>query len=882
MTAAKFTTPTKMPGGIARLIQVCEDLRTRNTDGYISGQGTLLASIKGGGHVGKATTCSPFTGTAIGLAFDPKYPRDDLNGDPYVPMYNGGADPLPFADFYAQHNNKNDPVGSLVSYGLGTKIDPKKMRRGDQLAIDWWHGSGHSVFVWDVHLDKNGNVDCFQIIGSHGPSPGYGLHVYWAFGKHWLTGKISNGKPGTGTLGKANGSIFVDDEDMVREAVWFGIKGVKPGSIDTSTFRVKPKYIVYAETKSVFGISIGELSVGRFNYDGDPPAPYCMPDGVASALPTGGPPGHVDVQSTVVKSGMTQATADGASPAASAPAASSAPASGGGAAPSGPATPPPPKPNVDPTPAAQNPGKPLNWQKDVEAALGEFHKFGWIAADPGDSTDLNDAKSQKAIKELQGALKLQVDGIVGPKTRAAIAKELPAAIQTSFAQLFLVTLHNAGKLKCDPGTPDGVLTDASRDAIKEFQKANGLDPSGLPQADTLARLGAAATAHEEAPAQGKNPMITGVYFVGNSAAPGANVKLRVLTSDVKAGQTLQIFLKDNRGQAAEVAAGVVQIGNVAQSEAAVPLPASFTEGAVVSARVEGTADGGQKLAFQTVAPLYVRTSLAAPASGDLETFFKFQGTIGESNAAKDHTYIAYRVPGKPQAWFMMGRLMIDVDGAPNCYDPKDANVNTNYLKVDLANWKGSLDWTKNGGHPGNWFGVVTDNQQNTGTPIIQGPNDPFPGFYVASTSLVDKTKKASDPKRYVDARFIPYLAFPGQVWRQSGPRYTAVTPGHSGNLGDFLTVINPKADDAHRYAHAVFADMGGGDDPHFGEGSPALGQKINASGVVNADLLYILYPGSGAGQGVIPTADQVHDKGEALFQAWGGLDEAMRVMKLMK
>ena len=46
---------------------------------------------------GKATTCSPFTGTAIALAFDPKYPRDDLNGDAYEPLYNGGLPSTAFS-----------------------------------------------------------------------------------------------------------------------------------------------------------------------------------------------------------------------------------------------------------------------------------------------------------------------------------------------------------------------------------------------------------------------------------------------------------------------------------------------------------------------------------------------------------------------------------------------------------------------------------------------------------------------------------------------------------------------------------------------------------------------------------------------------------------
>src|SRR5262249_23922883 len=159
--------------------------------------------------------------------------------------------------------------------------------------------------------------------------------------------------------------------------------------------------------------------------------------------------------------------------------------------------------------------------------------------------------------------------------------------------------------------------------------------------------------------------------------------------------------------------------------------------------------------------------------------------------------------------------------------------------------------------PANWFGVVTDNGKSTGNPVIQGKNDPFPGLYVSSTSLVDQTKQRGDPRRYVDARQIPYVAFNYQVYAESGGRFTRVGKGPTGRLGDILTVVNPKADDAHKYIHAIFADVGGSKSPHFGEGSPAMGLRIKAYGRVNADILYICYPHSGADQGTIPSFDEI-------------------------
>src|ERR1700739_2474595 len=61
-------------------------------------------------------------------------------------------------------------------------------------------------------------------------------------------------------------------------------------------------------------------------------------------------------------------------------------------------------------------------------------------------------------------------------------------------------------------------------------------------------------------------------------------------------------------------------------------------------------------------------------------------------------------------------------GGPPCYAPASFSGRT-------------LDILANAGHPGNWFGVVTDTGTKTGTPIIQGPTDPCPGAFVSATSL---------------------------------------------------------------------------------------------------------------------------------------------------
>jgi Fungal chitosanase of glycosyl hydrolase group 75 len=68
-----------------------------------------------------------------------------------------------------------------------------------------------------------------------------------------------------------------------------------------------------------------------------------------------------------------------------------------------------------------------------------------------------------------------------------------------------------------------------------------------------------------------------------------------------------------------------------------------------------------------------------------------------------------------------GKLGIDADGSPHAYHPNGSPP--------------GLDYLANAGKPGNWYGIVTDNQKASGNPVVQGSSDPAPGFYISSTAL---------------------------------------------------------------------------------------------------------------------------------------------------
>lgn len=101
-------------------------------------------------------------------------------------------------------------------------------------------------------------------------------------------------------------------------------------------------------------------------------------------------------------------------------------------------------------------------------------------------------------------------------------------------------------------------------------------------------------------------------------------------------------------------------------------------------------------------------------------------------------------------------MAIDADGA-NGQSSAPVYAPVGYVPAPL-------DYLANAGGPGNWYGVVTNNGQSSGHPIIQKDTDPAPGAYVSATSYKHKDKDRTDPRAYVDANAVVYIVLPSH-WR---------------------------------------------------------------------------------------------------------------------
>ncbi len=143
------------------------------------------------------------------------------------------------------------------------------------------------------------------------------------------------------------------------------------------------------------------------------------------------------------------------------------------------------------------------------------------------------------------------------------------------------------------------------------------------------------------------------------------------------------------------------------------------------------------------------------------------------------------------------RMDVDVDGAPNAYGPPGTHP---LDELQNAHYRGRKH--------SEIVGYLTDDDDPS-VPIPQGPNDPYPGYYISQTAFTDPHR--TDPKdvrRYVDATRINYVVL-GNAARHRGAR-----------LGDFVAVYSQRT---HRSVFAIVADDG---NPSGDEGSLHLLQAL--------------------------------------------------------
>ena len=191
--------------------------------------------------------------------------------------------------------------------------------------------------------------------------------------------------------------------------------------------------------------------------------------------------------------------------------------------------------------------------------------------------------------------------------------------------------------------------------------------------------------------------------------------------------------------------------------------------------------------------------------------------------------------------FYEGGFEIDDDGDPMAYHPK--NIGNDYLK--------------NAGSQGDWYGILTNSH---GYPIIQGPNDPAPGYYISPTALVNHSKNITDPTRYVNAQKINYISVAHNLIKRYGIQ-----------MGDLALVYYKKT---NILASALVADCG--PNQKYGEGSVALANILGIpsnpkNGGCDTNVITIIFLNSKVNFPIDDTI--IIQKTTDLITAIGGIDK---------
>jgi hypothetical protein len=215
----------------------------------------------------------------------------------------------------------------------------------------------------------------------------------------------------------------------------------------------------------------------------------------------------------------------------------------------------------------------------------------------------------------------------------------------------------------------------------------------------------------------------------------------------------------------------------------------------------------------------------------------------------------------PSYIFAVTKVKVDADGAPNAYHPDDVGLHC----TKGAGFKG-LDCPANAGYPHStwWRSILVPDPTNPARAFVQPAGSEFAGFFVSQTSLTDPAKAATDPKKYVDARTVPYVVSPREFHQKKGT-------GAIGDLGYAVNRTNGKR------SPFVVAEIGPST-AALGEMSMALAEAMGGTnpnprtgaGAPTGKIVFVIFPNSGKAHRWPLTNEQMTTRAGELLAKSGG------------
>lgn len=185
--------------------------------------------------------------------------------------------------------------------------------------------------------------------------------------------------------------------------------------------------------------------------------------------------------------------------------------------------------------------------------------------------------------------------------------------------------------------------------------------------------------------------------------------------------------------------------------------------------------------------------------------------------------VAALAQARPRSFDVLTRRMdVDVDGAPTAYGPRGKKT-LDYLRNAHAQRRKDAEIV----------GYLTEDDRPD-VPVLQGPRDPAPGYYISQTAFTDPAlTDPRDVRRYVDASKINYVVL-GDEARKRGAR-----------IGDFVAAYS------RRTRRSVYGIVGDAGNPSGDEGSLHLLQELGYpfhsgkdDAVEGPEIVVRFFPGS--------------------------------------
>jgi hypothetical protein len=232
---------------------------------------------------------------------------------------------------------------------------------------------------------------------------------------------------------------------------------------------------------------------------------------------------------------------------------------------------------------------------------------------------------------------------------------------------------------------------------------------------------------------------------------------------------------------------------------------------------------------------------------DAVDFLEYEGTT------------LHKFPSVDAYFYVIERMAIDADGAPNAYHPQDKGI----------------DALANAGFPnGAWKSILAVDPLDATKPFVQTVG-PFAGFFIAKTTLQDPNRGETDPIRYVDSTKVPYLVFPASFHALNG----------TGTMGDLAMVRNLRND---QVTAAIVADVGPKNAP-LGEVSIRLAENLgganvnprNGSGMPRGRFLYVLFPKSRSTPRWPLRVERIEELANSALTAIGGWERVLPCVRIV-